>query len=250
MKSKHRIIRVIIKSSLLLCAISSNVNASESDPVKVFESGLLEASEEDMDYWANVEKDDLMYANRTEAEALMGAEDLPIENSASWICTSRNFYYYAQEKSYSCGAACVRMILRNIKGTAYAESTIRTGCKISISGTTLSNMVTYTNSQQSYNRYVARYRQTKSMMCNDLYNGIVLWDTPPIIGLKESTSSGWRYNLAGHAVAVYAVKSDKSAFMISDPWAGYIGDSANRDSNKSASKLYDAYNAINGGYMF
>ena len=244
MKSK-RLLSLICIVAVLVSVFAFPANAATTTESN---NGAAEATDEQVDYWNNQDKANESDVNRTETEAL--AELSPNTRAASWILTSRYFYYYGQEKGYSCGPACVKMALRNITGIAYSESVIRTGCNTTPSGTYLSDMVEYINEMQDHNLYVARYLQTKATMQSNLYTGIVNWDAPPIIGVRESTTSGWNYNLGGHFVTVYAVSSDKSAFLISDPWSGYIGDSANRDLNISVDNLYTGYNAINIGYMF
>ncbi len=282
MKRKHcktfaLLVVVSISTWYLLSQTTSasikDMTRSDEDTMITTGIGALEATESDMNHWANVEKQYSSSAIRSEADAIqqslavenystllpslsfanknpVAIQTSPVNVTASWILTSRSFYYFAQETNYSCGPACVRMILRNITGVTYSESTIRSGCKTTTSGTYLSNMVTYTNSLQNHNYYVARYQQSKTNMQNDLYSGITTFDSPPIVGLRESIVNGWNYNLSAHFVALYAVRSDKSSFLLTDPWSGYIGDLANRDLNKSISELYDAYNSVNVGFMY
>lgn len=240
----YRWISLVCVISILVSLLSFSVSAEAAE----YSEGALEATDRQMDYWNSLEKADESEACRTEEEVL--SELTTAARSTSWILTSRYFYYYGQEENYSCGAACVKMALRNITGIAYSESVIRTGCSTTTSGTYLADMVEYINTMQDHNPYIARYQKTKATMKSNLYSGIVSWDSPPIIGVKESTSSGWNYNLSAHFVIVYAVRSDKSAFLISDPWSGYIGDSANRDLNISVDNLYTGYNAVNIGYMY
>ena len=111
---------------------------------------------------------------------------------ASWyqLDNMSPFIYFAQEKYYSCGPACVKMALRYIKGVTYAELTIRSGCNTTTSGTYLSNMKTYINSKQNSNTYITKYGVAKSTMKNNLYTGIVTYDSPPIMGLKETINNG------------------------------------------------------------
>lgn len=171
--------------------------------------------------------------------------------SSTWN-TLPSFVYYAQELNYSCGAAAVKMALKYLTGSTYAESTIRTGVHTSSAyGTYLSDMVSYINTQQSKNNYVSVYGASKSSLQLSLYNGIVYWDTPPIVGLRESTSNGWAFNLSGHFVTIYAVMSDYSNVSLCDPWAGYVSSSsAYKFVNKSTDDVYTAYNAVNIGYMY
>mgnify|MGYP001160543023 FL=1 len=202
--------------------------------------GLREATDEDMQRWNNVEK---QLPKDTSSDPKIGAK-------ASWT-TLTPFTYYGQLTNYSCGAASVRMALKYLTGTTYAESTIRTGTNTtSSSGTTIANMISYINDEQDENVYVGRYNQSKATMKNNLYSGVATFDAPSLIGIQESTSDGWPFDLAGHAVAIYAAMSDKSDFGICDPWAGYVDDDDNRWYVKSDDDLYDAYDAINGGYMY
>ncbi len=231
--------------TLLVSVFALPVNASTTLEGT---NGAAEATDDQITFWNSQEKADVSYANRSEDEVLAGVSSNA--RAVSWLYTSRYFYYYGQEKNYSCGPACVKMALKNITGTAYSESVIRTGCKTTTSGTYLSDMVQYLNDMQDHNSYIARYQKTKFIMKRDLYSCIVNWDSPPIIGVKENTSNGWNYNLNAHFVIVYAVRSDNSAFMISDPWSGYIGDSGNRDLNISCDDLFTGYNAVNIGYMY
>lgn len=236
----------IIPASTLLAL--GDDEATDESVISSYGQGLLEATEEEMAQWAGyVKKSEY---NRTEEEALSSTVQVSSSSSASWIYTSRNFYYYAQQKSYSCGAACVRMALRNITGINYSEATVRAGCNTTTSGTSLANMVTYINTMQDYNEYAPCYQATKSFMTECLYDGITYWDSPPLVGVKETTDCGWNYNLSAHCVIIFAVKSDESSFRVTDPWPGYIGDTAFRDVTITVDNMYTSYSAINGGFMF
>ena len=77
--------------------------------------GAKEATEEDMQIWADVEKP-------------TPAEDSSVAPlAATWEYLSP-FTYYGQEESYSCGPATVRMALKYLTGDTYDESDIRDGC--------------------------------------------------------------------------------------------------------------------------
>lgn len=170
--------------------------------------------------------------------------------AATWS-TLPSFVYYAQEVNYSCGPACVKMALKYLTGSTYAESTIRTGTSTTSSGTYLSDMVTYINTQQSKNTYTSVYGASKSSLQISLYNGIVYWDSPPTVGLRESTSNGWAFNLSSHFVTVYSVMSDYSNVSLCDPWAGYVSSTSSyKFVNKSTDDVYTGYNAVNVGYMY
>lgn len=176
-----------------------------------------------------------------------------IPNRASWmeLSTPSSFYYYAQEESYSCGPACVKMAIKYITGVAYAESSIRAGCNTDASGTSLSDMCTYINGMQNSNNYIISNYVNKNTMASNLYSGIVQYDAPPIICIYESQTQGWPFNLGGHAVTIYAAKSDLSAFMVADPWGGYDNpNSSYKWYSRTVDELYDAYSAIYYGYMY
>ena len=162
------------------------------------------------------------------------------------------FYYYAQENNYTCGPACVKMALKYLTGTTYSETAISIGCNTtSTNGTYLSDMCTYINGEQNSNSYVTRYNVSKTTMTDNLYDGIVLCDAPPVIGIQESTTLGWPFNLNAHFVTVYAAKSDKSVVMIADPWAGYISmASSYKWYSKSMDDVYTGYISCGCGYMY
>ncbi|MCX6655473.1 MAG: hypothetical protein NTY03_10185 [Candidatus Bathyarchaeota archaeon] len=203
--------------------------------------GAREATEEQMKRWADVEK-----PNATGALSNSVTKGI----LAYWEPLSP-FYYYGQELGMSCGPASVRMALKYLTGTTYSEATIRNGCNFDpVTGTFLADLVDYTNDEQDENFYLAKYGQTKATMNSNLYNGITIWDAPPIIGVEESINAGWPYDIGGHFLAVYSVMSDKSEYALCDPWAGFIDDDDNRWYDKSDDDLYSAYDAVNIGYMY
>lgn len=204
-------------------------------------SGLKEATKEEMEKWAGVEKPNV------------GAGESKLSSSfaaTSWnqISPMSSFYYYGQEESNTCGSACSKMALKFLTGTTYSESTIKKAIN-ALGGATLSNIATYLNQIQNKNTYIAIYGVSKNIMKNNLYSGVVTYNAPPIIGLQESINKGWPYNLNSHGVTIYSITSDKSEVAIADPWAGYKGDST-RWFDKSTDDVYTAYSAINVGYVY
>lgn len=167
-----------------------------------------------------------------------------------WYYPSGSFVYYAQEYSYSCGAACVRMALKTLTGTTYSEATVRTGCNTtSYSGTTIANMKSYINSQQSHNTYISEYSTTLSNFKYHLYIGIQSYDAPPIVSVSESPSYSWPFTLSAHGVLISGIKDNKERVMIADPWVGYIGSSYNPVYYFESSNLYASY-LSSKGYMY
>jgi predicted double-glycine peptidase len=170
--------------------------------------------------------------------------------AVTWIQLSP-FTYYAQQTDYSCGPACIRMALKYINGSTPSEASVRAGCNTTTYGTELYDMVEYINDQQNYNDYVrvtGDKNQTK--LKNDLYGGIVDYDSPPIVGVWEDPDEGWPYWLQSHMVTIYGSYTDKSVFRICDPWAGYMVDDDNRWYAESISDLYIAYHNADLGYMW
>ena len=214
----------------------------DSDSINSGFSGAREAGEQD-----------IINSKFQEKKIVIDVSVKNDNNRATWIqlADMSSFVYYAQELNTSCGPACVKMALKYITGTTYSETTIRSGCNSSATGTSLNNMATYINSEQGYNTYETHYCESKTTMKNHLYSGIVACDAPPIMGLQESTSDGWPFNLYSHFVAIYSIKSDKSEVAIVDPWAGYVSSSSPyKWYDKSTNDVYSAYNAINCGYMY
>jgi len=264
MKVTRSILCIIITVAIVLINIDPLKKASASDYVKYCLPTIIDGTDyskvvSDFEFVKNGfsgiredENDDV--TDKKNCIEKNSPNHLKEPNRASWIELSNtgSFYYYAQELYYSCGPACVKMALKYLTGTTYLESTICAGCNTTATnGTTFSDMCTYINGEQNSNYYIKKTGATKDTMTNDLYNGIAQWSAPPIVGLQESTTLGWPFNLSGHGVTVYAVKSDKTEVMIADPWAGYVSmSSTNKWYSKSVDDVYTAYSAISAGYMY
>lgn len=181
------------------------------------------------------------------------ASESAVTPRASWTYLS-GYLVYNQTTSYNCGPAAVQAALKYLNGSTPTQATIAEGCKTtSTSGTYLSDMLTYINSEQSKNTYTSKYQDNSTNMKNYLYSGVVSYDAPPIIGMAFSSSDGWLYSSGGHFMSVYGAKSDKSAFALADPWIGY-SDSGLTDNawsySKSATDIFNAYNSVNIGLMY
>ena len=173
---------------------------------------------------------------------------LPAEK-ATWYALGVT--YYGQETSMSCGPASVRMVLKYKTGTTYAESTIRNNTNYSATwGTSLADLVSYTNSQQNYS-YTKYYGSSSSYILDGILSAIRYSSAPPICGLKEKSAWGFPYNGDGsHFVVIHQVTSDKSKVAVFDPWAGYIGDTGNKTYDVTANNLMNAYCASYCGIAF
>ncbi len=199
-------------------------------------------------------EDDILYLRRyapNEDEDII--KIIPDTPRITWLSLSNmnNFVYYGQLKSYTCGPACVRMALKYVTGNYYSEATVESGCLTTpTNGTTLPNLVTYLNSQISGN-YLAVTSFNQTNLENNLYTGVVTYDRPPIVGVQETQSDGWPYNLPAHFVVVYGIRSDKAVAKIRDPWAGYQNQaSAYGSYMMTSTKLYNACTACNLGYVY
>ena len=237
-----QIISSALAMIILISCFSISVNASSTTIGSESNFGALEATAEQMEYWSSRQKSSRYDTNR--------AID---STKAGWIWPTGMvvFYeYYGQEKNYTCGPACVKMALKIITNQVYNEDVISSGCNTTTSGTYLSDMVTYINSVQTYNEYVPHYRATKDFMAFCLTDCVRYWDSPPIIGIRETISENWLYNLGGHFVIITAAMSDETAYEVTDPWSGFVGDTENCTYVKSADELYNAYNLVNIGFMY
>ena len=250
MTRKVRLLTAIIA---ILCMLSSFIVSAETTDFDSFTAGgALEATDDQVQYWATEsESANKKQPNRTTEEAYIDNGLNQNGRSTGWIYTSRYFYYYKQETNYTCGPACVKMALKNITGITYSEEDIADGCNtIENRGTYLADMATYINEEQDHNYYLVRYNDSKANMQENLHDCLNAIDSCPIIGVRESTSAGWYYNLSAHFVIAYAVYSDMSKFLLTDPWIGYMGDNYSKAVVVSIDDLYYGYSTTNLGYMW
>lgn len=198
--------------------------------------GVPEATQEEMDYWAQRAKD--YDYNEDPDVSIPGAR-------ASWVYLDP-FTYYDQQRGNSCTVACLRMALKYITGSTPSEDTIikSTGVPCSIN-----NAVTYFNDYTTDYEYTAKFQASKSTMKTDLYNAVNN-EVPPIVGLNPTLDDGWPYEFRSHAVTVYSVMSDKSQFAVCDPYAGYADEPESRWYDRTADEMFRAYDAHNSGYMY
>ena len=213
--------------------MSPNITVQSADNSTYGGTGLLEATQAEMEYWAQKNPQEIMET---------GIEP---QANATWT-TLESFPYYKQEVNNTCTIACTRMALKFVHGSTPSESTIKetTGAPCSIA-----NATDYFNNYTSGYEYSVKYGGWKSTKKNNLYS-CISGGAPPILGIHMTTSDGWPYDLDCHAVAAYAALSDKSKFMLCDPWAGYKGDNDWRWYSKTADELYDAFSGTNAGYMY
>jgi len=208
---------------------------AEDSSIFTVPQGIGPASEEELERWFATNNEVFELSNS-------GIEDVNPTNpkTSTWNVITP-FVYYGQELSNSCGAAAVKMLLKALVGVEYSESSIRTGCQYSpTNGITIANSVAYINSVQTVHTYSTKYSIVQSWFVNNLYNSITN-DCPAIISIIASSEDNWFYTTSGHALTLFGVLSDKSAFVIADPWGGYAGVSAWCEYTKSTSDIYTVY---------
>lgn len=214
--------------------ISRNVDVVSSTP-----GGSLPARKEVIEQWVESNNEFELAADLNSEVATAGA--------ATWVEID-DFYYYGQETSTSCGAAAVKMALKGLTGVTYSESTVRTGCQwVEGVGTYMDNCTAYLNSVQSLYDYDDKYSVLKSLFNSNMYSA-VSDGAPPIVGIAITREDGWFYNTSGHALTIYAILSDKSAYAIADPWGGYVDNDDWKWYTKTDDVMFEAYD-WNQGYI-
>ncbi len=150
-----------------------------------------------------------------------------VQAAITWKECSQTFVLYAQEKSNTCGAACVRMVLRVINGSAPAESTVFNSIKDTDhpSSANANYMCTYINSRISSFKYKKYTPNTLSSFKTNIYNTIVNKHAPVIVLVQQNVHSDnncWPVSRAhdSHFVVIKAISSDKNTVRIADPYDG------------------------------
>ena len=173
-----------------------------------------------------------------------------VASTSSWT-NLLGYVNFAQETSYYCGPAAGQSALKYLTGIRYEQAEIYRACA-GWNGVTLANLINYTNSVQTENNYIFKYDVDANTLKNNIYTGIVSYNAPSLIALEFSVDDGWLFDTDGlHCVSIYAVKNDKSEFMLADPWIGFSGSGlAGNPSSyaKSIDELFAAYTA--GGFAY
>jgi len=160
------------------------------------------------------------------AKMEVGAKiDLPVSTAAkaatTWKYCSSVFTCFKQEKSYSCGPACVRMALWVLNGKDYGEAAIRAGCGAPSSGASVGYMCAYINTKSATKyRVFGKSEISKDTFKNKIYNSIVNKHAPVILLVCQEVGS-WPSGVAKlkhHYIVVRAISSDKTKLKIADPF--------------------------------
>lgn len=161
--------------------------------------------------------------------------------AVTWKECSQTFVLYCQEKSNTCGAACVRMVLRVINGSAPAESTVFNAVKDKDhpSQANANNMCAYINNRISSFAYKKYLPESLNTFKTKVYNTIVNKHAPVIVLVQQNLTtgsngnSGWPTDaIYSHFVVIKAISSDKTRVKIADPSGKYY--------EMSISKVYNS----------
>lgn len=234
-----KLLRILLVFLLCFTQVTLAFAGEEEVSCSFLGGGAREATVEDMHSALLEQQDDFITQM-----ALSG--NMP-EGRLTWY--GLGVTYYGQQTSMSCGPACVRMALKYLTDITYSEATIRNNTSYNASsGTYLSNLVSYLNSEQDVRNYVKAYEVSRQSFANFVYAGIVYASAPSICGLIPKTANGFPYNMSnGHFVLIHQVAGDKSAVEVFDPWAGYQNDLSYKTYELYMDDIYDAYSLINCG---
>lgn len=161
------------------------------------------------------------------------------------------FTMYKQEKSYYCVVASCKAAMQYLTGSSDSQSAIASELGTTTSGTTFDNARTYLNNHQTANIYVLKGASTvQSVMESNFYSAINIFNAPPLISTKFSTTNGWAYNTSGHTMCISGARSDKAYFRIADPYIQWVDSDTSMFYNKSASSIYTAISDRGNGYIY
>jgi Peptidase C39 family. len=209
---------------------ASSLNRGTWISVQAAQGGMQSADEGTRQYWDNLAPRDIVEEeSRNTTRAI----------SATW--TQVTTTYYSQQQTYSCGAACGRMMLKQLTGVTYPEATIINETGTTSSGATVDAIIDYINTQQSSHYYYCNFSVTKNGLKTNVYNAIATYGVIALVGIQETVAAGWPFALNSHGVVAHSVLSDKSAFGLCDPWAGYVSQMSYYNYDVSDTMLYNAY---------
>lgn len=118
---------------------------------------------------------------------------------------------HKQETTYSCGAACLRMVLESL-GTLRTEAALRDLCDctpFSIKG--LSDAVKLVNAAQALGLAARKHRLGFSELSAEVHRGLF-----PIVNVVTRLTDGGKRT--EHAVVVVRIEDD--VVEVNDPWRG------------------------------
>ena len=191
----------------------------------------------------------LMFKKKFEAHRLFLAKDLARNsnkaNSMVTINATTNpsgtiaVPYYKQANGYYCGPATTRQTVSFIKGSASSQSVIAAAIGTTTAGSDLTPMKNYVNSVQSRNAYVITTSPTESYIQFIAEYG-VSESAPPMARLRFSAGTYWKYPTSGHFMSISGYKSYGESIRVTDPYIGWVDESAPTSYYVSSYTLYKA----------
>lgn len=194
----------------------------ESDRQAVLERTDL-TTEQKARFLAKIdETEKIMNGAPQEQKAMAGA--LAASSYNIYNCTMA-VPFYKQETRYFCGPATARQTIAYIKGSALSQSTLA-----SIMGTTSSNgtdgsrVVSCINAYQTRYLYQRLYPTSESSMITVAGKAINNWAAPPILHVKMTTTTGWKYTSPGHYMNISGIEKSGSGVMfeVTDPYSTWV----------------------------
>lgn len=156
-------------------------------------------------------------------QAKQREKEQPEGRAATWNVLPGSYRLFRQETASQCASACVQSVLYYLKGSTPTQASIASA--IGIEGAHMQSTLNYINNNQSRNTYL-RVRKSsidQNGMNDRLYKSITDFQTPPLVGLQFTEGLAWPYSTDGHMMTCYAAMSDKTSFMVADPWIGFAG---------------------------
>ena len=165
----------------------------------------------------------------------------------------RNFRYYGQQESSTCGPASVRMAIHQLGRSVPSEADILRHPSVTDYGsnsgggrTILPHLVNYIQQTANFRyNYVSSHNYPSKLgMSLDLGLGIGGWGVAPIVGIN-ATNMNWPSPVRGHFIVLDGglLNTNYSgiAFDVADPWGGYAGRREWERYTVTMDSLYDAF---------
>lgn len=190
---------------------------------------------------------------RVALEKLTGSrnEELNITPYAVVWSDLPSFTMYKQNTNYYCTVASCKAAMQYLTGSSSSQETIAAALGTTTDGTIFSNAKKYLNSHQSSNTYIFKTSGASlSTMQNDFYSAIIIYDAPPLITVKLSTTDGWAYNTSGHTMCICGARGDRAYFRIADPYIKWANSGASMLYTKTASSIHKAISDRGNGYIY
>lgn len=140
-------------------------------------------------------------------------QDAPLA-TVEKISLPGTFTIYEQEKSYYCGAACVKSALMYINGSAPSQGDIYLRVL-----NEFARVPSYMNLKQDKCNYLFNRSPNKALMLTNFHYDITVEESPSFARIVVDSDGVWHYKTTGHCLLVNAIYSDKSNVQFADPSA-------------------------------